>query len=53
MKLVELTHRKDSPWYSKWMENNEMVVYGEKSYISKKQTREWFERVFLNGNKEN
>lgn len=53
MKLVELTHRKDSPWYSKWIENNEMVVYGEKSYISKKQTREWFERVFLNGNKEN
>lgn len=52
MQLVHLTHRKDSPWYSKWKENNEKVVYGNKSYISKQQTKEWFKEVFLSGKKQ-
>ena len=52
MELVQLTHRKDSPWYSKWKENNEKVVYGSKSYISKEQTKEWFRNVFLGGRKQ-
>lgn len=49
MKLVELTHREDSPWYSTWIKNGSKVVYGEKSYIDKTETRDWFRRVFMNG----
>ena len=49
MKLVELTHREDSPWYSTWIKNGSKVVYGEKSYINKIETRDWFRRVFMNG----
>lgn len=49
MNLVELTHRKDSPWYATWKENNEKVVYGSKSYIDKKETKKWFKDVFLSG----
>ena len=49
MKLVELTHREDSPWYSTWIKNGSKVVYGEKSYINKIETRDWFKRVFMNG----
>ncbi len=49
MKLVELTHREDSPWYSTWVKNGSKVVYGEKSYINKIETRDWFRRVFMNG----
>ena len=49
MKLVELTHRTDSPWYSTWMKNGSKVVYGEQSYINKIESRDWFRRVFMNG----
>lgn len=49
MKLVELTHREDSPWYSTWIKNGGKVVYGEKSYINKIETRDWFRKVFMNG----
>lgn len=49
MKLVELTHREDSPWYSTWIKNGSKVVYGEKSYIDKIETRDWFRKVFMNG----
>lgn len=49
MKLVELTHREDSPWYEKWKENGEKVVYGSQCYIDKIETRNWFRRIFLNG----
>jgi len=49
MKLVELTHREDSPWYETWIKNGSKVVYGEKSYINKIETRNWFRRVFMNG----
>lgn len=52
MSLVQLTHRKDSPWYSKWKENNEKVVYGSGSYISKEQTKKWFRDIFLGGRKQ-
>lgn len=49
MKLVELTHRTDSPWYSTWIKNGSKVVYGEQSYINKLESRDWFRRVFMNG----
>lgn len=49
IKLVELTHREDSPWYSTWVKNGSKVVYGEKSYIDKIETRDWFRKVFMNG----
>lgn len=47
MRLVELTHMKDSPWYNKWEENGEKVVYGNKSYIDKEKTKEWFRKNFI------
>lgn len=46
-KLVNLTHMKDSPWYNKWLENDRKVVYGEKSYIDKLETKKWFKENFL------
>lgn len=46
-KLVNLTHMKGSPWYEKWMENDKKVVYGEKSYIDKEKTRDWFAENFI------
>ena len=49
MKLVELTHREDSPWYSTWIKNGSKVVYGEQSYINKIETRDWFRKVFMHG----
>ena len=52
MKLVEWTHRPDSPWFEKWEENNKSIVYGEKSYIDKIKTKNWFRKVFLDGAKE-
>ena len=45
--LVNLTHMKDSPWYNKWIENDRKVVYGEKSYIDKIETKKWFKENFL------
>lgn len=45
--LVNLTHMKDSPWYKKWLENDRKVVYGEKSYIDKLETKKWFKENFL------
>lgn len=51
MELVKLTHRKDSPWYSKWIENGEKVVYGSKSYIDKEQTKKWFKDTFISERK--
>ena len=47
MKLVELTHKEKSPWYNKWKENGEKVVFGKDSYINKIETREWFKRTFI------
>lgn len=47
MKLVRLTHMEGSPWYIKWKENDEKVVYGNRSYISKEQTKDWFRKFFL------
>lgn len=47
MKLVELTHMKDSPWDKKWKENGEKVVFGTASYIDKEETRDWFKRTFV------
>ena len=47
MELVKLTHMEGSPWYSKWEENDEKVVYGNKSYISKEETKKWFKEKFL------
>lgn len=49
MTLVELTHRTDSPWYEKWIENGEKVAYGKQSDIDKVRTRDWFREIFLNG----
>ena len=51
MQLVELTHRKDSPWYNKWEENEGKVVFGKESYIDKIQTRDWFKKVFISDTK--
>lgn len=51
MDLVKLTHRRDSPWYEKWEENGNRVVFGARSYIDKAKTKEWFKKVFLNGTK--
>jgi uncharacterized phage-associated protein len=45
--LVDITHRKGSPWYNKWMENNQKVVYGDRSYIDKIETKEWFKNNFI------
>ena len=45
--LVSLTHRVNSPWYNKWNENNQRVVYGEASYIDKKETKKWFRENFI------
>lgn len=45
--LVDLTHKKGSPWYNKWMENNQKVVYGDKSYIDKIETKTWFKDNFI------
>ena len=45
--LVNLTHMVNSPWHKKWIENGKRVVYGEKSYIDKIETRDWFRRTFL------
>lgn len=45
--LVNLTHMKDSPWYKKWLENDKKVVYGEKSYIDKLETKKWFKENFI------
>lgn len=47
--LVNLTHKEGSPWYNKWMENNQEMVYGEDSYIDKKETKEWFRNNFIVG----
>lgn len=46
--LVNLTHMVGSPWHIKWNENGKRVVYGEKSYIDKKETKKWFKEEFLN-----
>lgn len=46
--LVNLTHMIGSPWHTKWNENGKRVVYGEKSYIDKEETKKWFKREFLN-----
>ena len=45
--LVNLTHKVGSPWYNKWNENNQRVVYGEASYIDKKETKKWFRENFI------
>lgn len=47
MQLVEITHRKNSPWYEVWHKNGEKVVYGEASYIDKMKTRDWFKENFV------
>lgn len=47
MQLVEITHRKNSPWYEVWHKNGEKVVYGEASYIDKIKTRDWFKENFI------
>lgn len=46
-RLVELTHLTDSPWAKKWRENNQKIVYGESSYISKAETKIWFKEHFI------
>lgn len=45
--LVDLTHMRGSPWYNKWIENGQKVVYGPASYIDKEETKKWFKEVFL------
>lgn len=45
--LVDITHKEGSPWHVKWMENNQKVVYGEKSYIDKIKTKDWFKDNFI------
>ncbi len=45
--LVDITHKEGSPWYNKWMENNQKVVYGDKSYINKIETKNWFRDNFI------
>lgn len=45
--LVNLTHMSDSPWFTKWSENGRKVVYGEKSYIDKIETKNWFRKHFI------
>lgn len=47
MRLVELTHMEDSPWYEVWHRNGDKVAYGSASYIDKLKTREWFEGKFV------
>lgn len=49
--LVNLTHMRNSPWYNKWIENNKRVVYGEASYIDKKETKQWFKENFIDNEK--
>lgn len=46
-KLVALTHREDSPWYSVWHKNGERVLPQPKSNISKVESKKWFKEVFL------
>jgi len=45
-RLVGLTHMEGSPWYNKWIENGQKVVYGEASYIDKIATKKWFKETF-------
>lgn len=46
MTLVSFTHMDGSPWKTVWDRNGGKVGYGADTYISKKETKEWFENVF-------
>lgn len=46
MRLVELTHRQDSPWTEVWDKNGKKVGYGDNTYIDKEKTKVWFRNTF-------
>lgn len=45
--LVALTHMTDSPWEIIWKKNNEISNYGQDGIIPKKETKDWFKKVFI------
>ena len=46
MKLVEYTHRQDSPWTDVWERNGKKVGYGDNTYIDKEASKIWFRKTF-------
>jgi uncharacterized phage-associated protein len=45
--LINLIHMEGSPWFKKWMDNNQKIVCGEKGYIDKSEMKNWFKENFI------